>query len=108
MEEKDRVKTISKEMIERLINSFNRAEKEIPIQEEKNLDRNKVKEIISNLEGCSPHTVVCILSTACVLLPTDAIMTVISLAKNALTVKAMTELVNIFGNEYHNYNNIEE
>lgn len=41
MEEKDRVKTISKEMIERVINSFNRAEKEIPIQEESNLDRNE-------------------------------------------------------------------
>ena len=108
MEEKDRVKTISKEMIERVINSFNRAEKEIPIQEESNLDRNKVKEIISSLEECSPSTVVCILCTACILLPTDAIMEGINLAKKALTVKAMTELVNILGNEYSNYNNIEE
>ena len=63
------------------------------MQEGSNLDMNKVKEVISSLEGCTAHTVVGILSTAFILLSAGAIMAVMDMGKKAFTSKALGELM---------------
>lgn len=95
MEEKEKktVEILSKEMVEKVINSINEAEAVAPVQEGSNLDMNKVKEVISSLEGCTAHTVVGILSTALLLLPAGAIMAVMDMGKKAFTAKALGELM---------------
>lgn len=97
MEEKDKVKFISKEDIEKVINSINKVEKRTNVSEDKSLEVDKVKEVISSLEGYTAQTIVGIISTACLLLPASGILAVIDLAKATFKTKAMLELVNMFG-----------
>ena len=108
MEEKDKVKFISKEDIEKVINSINEAEKRTNVSKDNSLDVNKVKEAISSFEGYTAQTIVGIISTACLLLPAGAIMAVIDMAKKAFTTKAMLEMSNMFDKELLNCNDAED
>ena len=108
MEEKDKVKFISKEDIEKVINSINEAEQRTNVSEDKSLDVNKVKEVISSFEGYPTYTVVGILTTALLLLPASNILTVTSMAKKAFTTKAMLELTGMFGKECSDCNDAED
>lgn len=96
--EKVTVETISKEEIEKVINTLNEAEEKVGMKD-KRLDFRKVKEIISSFEGCTPQTVVGALATAFLILPADAIMAVIDIGKKAFTAKALGELMGMIGKE---------
>lgn len=98
MEEKDKVKLISKEEIEKVINTLNEAEEKIGTGG-KSFDLAKVKEVISSFEGCTPQTIVGVCNTAFLLLPADAIMTVIDTGKKVFTVKALGKLMGMIGKE---------
>lgn len=91
------VKTVSKEEIEKVINTL--SETEVKYPEDAKLNIAKVKEVISNFEGCTPHTVVGVCTTALLLLPTGTIMAVIDMAKKAFAAKAMSELAGIIGKD---------
>lgn len=103
MEEKEKVtvETISKEEIEKVINTITKAGEEVDMNN-KELDLVKVKEVISNFEGCTPQTVVGALATALLLLPAGGIMAVIKMGKEALAAKAMSELMGMVDKEYNN------
>lgn len=103
MEEKEKVtvETISKEEIEKVINTITKAGEEVDMNN-KELDLVKVKEVISNFEGCTPQTIVGALTTALLLLPLAGIMTVIDIGKEAFAAKAMSELIGKIGKESHN------
>ena len=103
MEEKEKVtvETISKEEIKKVINTITEAEEKVGMSDKK-LDLGKVKEVISNFEGCTPQTVVGALTTALLLLPAGGIMAVIDMSKEALTAKFMSELIGTIGKESHN------
>lgn len=98
MEEKDKVKLISKEEIEKVINTLNEAEEEIGTGG-KSLDFAKVKEIISSFEGCTPQTIVGVCTTAFLLLPAGAIMAVIDTGKKVFTAKALGKFMGMIGKE---------
>lgn len=108
MKEKDKVEFISKEEIEKVINTINEVGQKSNVYEDNSTCINKVKEGISSLEGCTINTVVGILSTACLLLPAGAIMAVIDMAKKAFTVKAMLEIANMSDKECSDYNDAED
>lgn len=108
MEEKDKVEFISKEEIEKVINTINEVWQKSNVYEDNSIYINKVKEGISSLEGCTITTVVGILSTACLLLPAGAIMAVIDMAKKAFTVKAMIEMANMSDKECSDCNDAED
>ena len=92
MEEKDKVKIISKEMVEEVIDSLNKAEAAAPEKVDNNLDMNKVKEVISSFEGCTSHTIVGIFCSAFLLLPAGAIIAVVDMGEKVFKVKALKEL----------------
>lgn len=98
MEEKEKktVKTVSKEEIEKVINTLNEAEEKVGTGD-KSLDLAKVKEVISSFEGCTPQTIVGVCTTAFLLLPAAAIMAVIDMGKEAFTAKALGELMGMIG-----------
>lgn len=100
MEEKEKktVKTVSKEEIEKVINTLNEAEEKVGTGD-KSLDLAKVKEVISSFEGCTPQTIVGVCTTAFLLLPAGAIMAVIDMGKKAFTAKALGELMGMIGKE---------
>ena len=108
MEEKDKVKFISEEDIEKVINSINEAEKRTNVSKDKSLEVNKVKEAISSFEGYTAQTIVGIISTACLLLPASGILEVIDLAKGAFKTKAILELTGMFGKECPDCNDAED
>lgn len=87
---------ISKEEIEKVVNTITEAEEQCPMEGDKNMDLGKVKDVISSFEGCTPHTVVGALTTALLLLPAGAIMAVLDMGKKAFTAKAMSELMGMF------------
>lgn len=94
MEEKEKeVEIISKEEIEKVVNSINEAKEKCPVEEDSNLDLDKVTEAVTNLEGCSVQTVMGILVTSMLLLPADAIMEVLTMGKKAFKAKALSELM---------------
>lgn len=96
MEEKEKkVEIISKEEIEKVVNHINEAKEECLVEEDSNLDLDKVTEAVTNLEGCSAQTVVGILTTSMLLLPAGAIMAVLTMGKQALRAKALSELMDI-------------
>lgn len=95
MEEKEKHEPISKEMVEKVINSLTKAVAAVPVQEDSNFDLNKVKEVINSLEGCTADTVICILSSAFLLLPAEAIKTVIDMGKRTFVGKALKEIMDI-------------
>lgn len=99
MEEKKTVEIISEEMVEKVINTLNEAEKKAPVAEDSNLDMNKVKEVIKSLAGCTPHTIVGIITTSLLLLPAGAIMAVLDMGKQALKAKAMAAIMDMIGKE---------
>ena len=103
MEEKEKVtvETISKEEIEKVINTITEVEEKTGMNN-KEVDLVKVKEVISNFEGCTLHTVVGALATALLLLPAGGIMTVIKMGKEALAAKAMSELMGMIDKECNN------
>lgn len=103
MEEKEKVtvETISKEEIEKVINTITKAGEEVDMNN-KELDLVKVKEVISNFEGCTPQTVAGALATALLLLSAGGIMTVIKMGKKAFATKAMSELMGMIDKESHN------
>ena len=88
---------ISKEEIEKVLETLNQAEEKCPVDNDSNLDLAKVKETISSFEGCTPHTVVGILSTAFLILPASAIMAVLDMGKQALRAKALSEFMKMVG-----------
>lgn len=108
MEEKDKVEFISKEKIEKVINTINEVGQKSNVYEDNSIYINKVKEGIRSLEGCTITSVVGILSTACLLLPASAIMIVIDMAKKAFTVKAMLEMANMSDKECSDCNDAED
>lgn len=96
MEEKEKkVEIISKEEIEKVVNCINEAKEKCLVEEDSNLDLDKVTEAVTNLEGCSAQTVVGILTTSMLLLPAGAIMVVLTMGKQALRAKALSELTDI-------------
>lgn len=100
MEEKEKkTEIISKEEIEKVIENLNQAEEKCPVEEDSKLDLTKVKETISSFEGCTPQTVVSILSTSFLVLPAGAIMAVLDMGKQALRAKALQELMKLVGSE---------
>lgn len=95
MEEKEKkVEIISKEEIEKVVNCIKAKEKCL-VEEDSNLDLDKVTEAVTNLEGCSAQTVVGILTTSMLLLPAGAIMVVLTMGKQVLRAKALSELMDI-------------
>lgn len=96
MEEKEKkVEIISKEEIEKVVNCINEAKEKCLVEEDSNLDFDKVTEAVTNLEGCSAQTVVGILTTSMLLLPAGAIMVVLTMGKKALRAKTLSELMDI-------------
>lgn len=96
MEEKEKkVEIISKEEIEKAVNRINEAKEKCLVKEDSNLDLDKVTEAVTNLEGCSAQTVVGILTTSMLLLPAGAIMVVLTMGKQVLRAKALSELMDI-------------
>lgn len=94
MEEKEKkVKIISKEEIEKVVNHINEAKEECLVEEGSNFDLDKVTEAVTNLEGCSAQTVVGILTTSMLLLPARAIMVVLTMGKQALRAKTLSEIM---------------
>lgn len=95
MEEKEKkVEIISKEEIEKVVYHINEAKEKCLVEEDSNLDLDKVTEAVTNLEGCSAQTVVGILTTSMLLLPAGAIMVVLTMGKQALRA-ALSELTDI-------------
>lgn len=103
MEEKEKVtvETISKEEIKKVINIITEAEEKVGISDKK-LDLGKVKEVISNFEGCTPQTVIGALAPALLLLPAGDIITVIDMGKKAFAAKAISELIGTIGKKFLN------
>ena len=97
MEEKKTVEIISEEMVEKVINNLNEAEEKAPVAEDSNLDMNKVKEVIKSLAGCTPHTIVGIITTSLLLLPAGAIMAVLDMGKQALKAKTLSAIIGLMG-----------
>lgn len=94
MEEKEKeVEIISKEEIEKVVNHINESKERCPVEEDSNLDLDKVTEAVTNLEGCSAQTVIGILIASMLLLPAGAIMAVLTMGKQALRAKALSELM---------------
>lgn len=100
MEEK-KSEIISKEEIEKVINNIEEAEKKFPVENDSDLDLNKVKEELTNLEGCSVQTAVGILTSAMLLLPAGAIAAVLQMGKQALKAKAFAKFMDIVGDNLH-------
>lgn len=99
MEEKKTVEIISKEDVERLIATLNEAEVAHPEikSEDVHVDTDKVKEVVASLEGCTVHTVVAVLSTAMILLPTGAVAAVLDMGKSTLKARAFSMLAQMLG-----------
>lgn len=96
--EEKKVEVISKEDIERLLESIDEAHEKHNIEEATGVDLSKVKEVLSGLEGCSVYTVISLLSTAMLLLPTKGITVVLEMGKDALKTKFITEFAKMMGN----------
>lgn len=95
MKEKDKVETISPETVDVVINSIKQAKEEHP--EIKDIDTEKIKEVIESLRGCTVQTVVGVISTAFLLLPAGAIMSCLNMSNSALKVKMATDLRELMG-----------
>lgn len=94
MEKKEKeVKIISKEEIEKVVNSINETKEKCPVEEDSNLDLDKVTEAVTNLEGCSVQTVMGILTTSMLLLPAGEIRAVLTMGKQTLRAKVLSELM---------------
>ena len=92
MEENEKkVEIISKEEIEKVVNHINEAKEECLVEEDSNLDLDKVTEAVTNLEGCSAQTVVGILTTSTHQPPAGAILVVLPRGNQALRAKPLSE-----------------
>lgn len=96
MEEKEKkVEIISKEEIEKVVKHINEAKEECLVEEDSNFDLDKVTEAVTNLEGCSAQTVVSILTASMLLLSASAIMVVLTMGKQVLRAKTLSEPMDI-------------
>lgn len=94
MDEKEKkVKIISAEMIDKVINSIEDAKKEHPELKQGNIDLEKAKEALKSLKDCTVQTVVGVVSTAFLLLPAGAIMACLDMGKQVFEAKALSEVM---------------
>lgn len=107
-ETKKPVEIISKEEMEKALNTINEAEKTCTEDLDSKIDFTKVKEVLSSLEGCTAHTVVTTISAAFVLLSAGAIMATLDIGKKAFEAKALMQLKDMFQSKEDNEETTEE
>ena len=89
---KESIKIIPKEEFEKALKALDRAEKDCQEEDLTNINFQEVKEYILTLEGKSTSTVVGIVTTALLLLPTGAVLAVLDNGKKIFSAKAMIDL----------------
>lgn len=94
MGKKEREEIISKEQIEDINETIDKAAEACSTkEEEQKIDFEKVKDTLRSLEGVNVHTVMSILTTAMLLLPAGAILTVNKMGGQAFKAKAFSEIL---------------
>lgn len=96
MKEKDKVETISPETVDVVIGSIKQAKEEH--SEIKDIDTEKIKEVIESLRGCTVPTVASVIGTAFLLLPAGAIVSCLNMGNSALKTKMAIDLMELMGN----------
>lgn len=92
------VELITKEQVDRVIETITQVQKDYAEEEGSNKSRfdfDKTKEVLRSLEGVSVQTVVTILSTAILLLPLNAMITVLDMGKTAIKSKTLSTLYKV-------------
>lgn len=92
-----KVEIISAETVDKVINSIKETKEEHPEFKDGNTDLEKVKEVLGSLKDCTAHTVMGVVTTALLLLPAGAIIACLDMGKQALRVRALSELVEMVG-----------
>lgn len=94
MEKKEKEEIITKEQIEGINETIDKAAGACSTKEEgQKIDFEKVKDTLRSLEGMNVYTVISILTTAMLLLPAGAILAVNKMGQQTFKAKALSELL---------------
>lgn len=95
--EKETVEIISSEMVDKVINSFNKFKEKSPEFKEGEVDTEKVKEVLESFKGCTSHTVAGIIGVAFLLLPLGAIRACLKMGEQVISAKALLGIMKMAG-----------